>query len=354
MGKKKRPPAEQRSHSAAARRRKKNKRKYAFTCCIVLLLLLSVGVALSLTVFFPIETITVTGSTRYAEGDLMDASGLSVGDNIFCFRASAAGDQLVKRFPYIDEARVTRVFPDAVSIEVTEAQVETAIETESGYLLLSRRGRILEGPIPYPPDGHPRVIGFSLPETPKPGSYLPEEESERFWLLRELEAGLRENELSPISVIDLRDPIEMRLLYDGRLAIRLGSKIDLPYKLRAAAEVIRLSVNEKTVGSLDVSVRPTMRLREQNIYAADEWPFPESMRSDYERAIPKVKPIVPAPPKPQGGSSSAAPPPASQPPEPPASQETPPSSAEEAPPEENGEDDEEDEDDLPPLTVIEA
>ena len=191
MGRKKR-PAEQRSHSAAARRRKKNERKYAFTCCVVLLLLLSVGAALSLTVFFPIETISVSGSTRYAEGDLMEASGLKTGDNILCFRASAAGDRLVERFPYIERARVTRVFPDTVSIQVTESEVNTAIETDGGYLLLSGRGRILEGPNPYPPDGCPRIIGFQLSGTPAPGSYLPKTEQERFDLLREIEAGLRE------------------------------------------------------------------------------------------------------------------------------------------------------------------
>lgn len=176
----------------------------------------------------------------------MEASGLKTGDNILCFRASAAGDRLVERFPYIERARVTRVFPDTVSIQVTESEVNTAIETDEGYLLLSERGRILEGPNPYPPDGCPRIIGFHLSGTPAPGSYLPKTEQERFDLLREIEAGLRENELSPISVIDLRDLIEMRLLYDGRLAIKLGSRIDLPYKLRAAAEVIRLSVDSKT------------------------------------------------------------------------------------------------------------
>ena len=352
MGRKK-SPVGQRSHSAAARRRKKNERKYAFTCCVVLLLLLSVGAALSLTVFFPIETISVSGSTRYAEGDLMEASGLKTGDNILCFRASAAGDRLVERFPYIERARVTRVFPDTVSIQVTESEVNTAIETDEGYLLLSERGRILEGPNPYPPDGCPRIIGFHLSGTPAPGSYLPKTEQERFDLLREIEAGLRENELSPISVIDLRDLIEMRLLYDGRLAIKLGSRIDLPYKLRAAAEVIRLSVDSKTVGTLDVSVRPTMRLREINLYAADVWPFPESM------------PTVPKPPEASLSAPAESLPPASpKQPEaelPGSKAETPGGEAEEvspseAPEEAPQEEEEEtsDDEELPPLTVIEA
>lgn len=359
MGRKKR-PAEQRSHSAAARRRKKNERKYAFTCCVVLLLLLSVGAALSLTVFFPIETISVSGSTRYAEGDLMEASGLKTGDNILCFRASAAGDRLVERFPYIERARVTRVFPDTVSIQVTESEVNTAIETDGGYLLLSGRGRILEGPNPYPPDGCPRIIGFQLSGTPAPGSYLPKTEQERFDLLREIEAGLRENGLSSISVIDLRDLIEMRLLYDGRLAIKLGSRIDLPYKLRAAAEVIRLSVDSKTVGTLDVSVRPTMRLREINLYAADVWPFPESMRGDYERTIPKIRPMIPKPPEASSSAPAESLPPASpQQPE----TELPGDEAEEAssaeapeePTQEEAEEEETSDDgELPPLTVIEA
>ncbi len=337
------------------------------TFVVVLLLLMSVGIALSLTVFFPIETITVSGNTRYAEGDLIEASGISVGDNIFCFRASAAGNRVVSQYPYVEKARVTRIFPNTVSIEITEAQADTAIETEEGYLLLSRRGRILEGPSPYPPEERPRVIGFSLTDI-QPGDYLPASEQERFDLLREIEAGLQENEISPVSIIDLRDLIDMRLLYDGRLAVELGSKIDLAYKLRAAAEVIRLSVDSRTVGILDVSARPTMRLREINLYDPDLWPFPESMRGDYERSIQKIRPVVPQeePSPAPGYIPSPAPDPtpdassdASDPPtgeeeqtQPPADQEPADNSDEQQPDEEEGE--EEDQEDLPPLTIIEA
>ena len=156
----------------------------------------------------------------------------------------------------------------------------------------------------------------------------------------------------------------MRLLYDGRLAIKLGSRIDLPYKLRAAAEVIRLSVDSKTVGTLDVSVRPTMRLREINLYAADVWPFPESMRGDYERAIPKIRPTVPKPPEASLSAPAESLPPASpKQPEaelPGSKAETPGGEAEEVSPseapEEAPQEEEEtsDDEELPPLTVIEA
>ena len=150
----------------------------------------------------------------------------------------------------------------------------------------------------------------------------------------------------------------MRLLYDGRLAIKLGSRIDLPYKLRAAAEVIRLSVDSKTVGTLDVSVRPTMRLREINLYAADVWPFPESMRGDYERTIPKIRPMIPKPPEASSSAPAESLPPAS--PQQPETElpggEAGEASSAEAPEEAPQEEEEETSDDgeLPPLTVIEA
>ncbi len=308
--------------------------------------------ALSLTVFFPIETIAVTGGSRYADGDLITASGLSTGNNIFCFRAASVEEQLVKQFPYIERARVTRAFPDTVSIEVSEAEIDAVIETEAGFLPLSRRGRILEPPSAYPPEGWPRVIGFSLPSTPSPGSYLPDEEQERFALLRQIKAEAEQNALTPVSILDLRDPIQMRLLYDGRLAIELGSKIDLSYKLRAAAEVIRLSVNEKTVGTLDVSVRPTMRLRELDLYAADRWPFPEAMRSDYQRAIPKIRPILPKPEAPSEASPSPPPATSSSAPAAPAPEQP------DEPTDDSSKEVEQEEDDfeeeLPPLTIIEG
>ena len=58
-------------------------------------------VVLSLTVFFPISSIEVTGEvTSYADEGLIEASGLKVGNNIFAFSQKAVERKICKQFPY--------------------------------------------------------------------------------------------------------------------------------------------------------------------------------------------------------------------------------------------------------------
>lgn len=251
-------------------------------------MMLCIGIALSLTVFFNIESIEIVGSERYAKGELIDTAGIEIGDNLFRTSGKEVAKRLIDAYPYIAQVRMQRVLPDSVLLHITEAQPKTALEGNQGYLLLDERARILESDILTCPEGYSRVLGFST-DGLLAGSYLPEADMDKLKLLLELEDSIKSNELSNIDVIDVTDPINIWLLYDGRVAIEMGGRMDLDYKVRAAKSVIDLSVTSDTVGMLDVSTRPVMRLRERNIYEKRVWPFPEDLISDYERVVIKKK-----------------------------------------------------------------
>ena len=271
---------------AAARRREKSKQKYKRYYVFALLLVLAVGIGLSLTVFFRIESIVTEGSSRYSDAEIIEASGIETGDNLFRIGKSAIEKSLVEGFPYIESVKIRRSLPNLILITVTEAVPEASIETESGHLLLSKSGRVLEDDVPVTPDGWPRVIGFDV-NGAAPGSYLPESEAERYALLMELQEAIRAEELKNIVAIDLTDTLELWLLYDGRIAIGLGSKADIVYKIRSAKNVVDSSTDGYTVGLIDVTTRPVARLREMNIYAEEEWPMSAELLEDYKRAISK-------------------------------------------------------------------
>lgn len=291
--------------SAAARRRRKSRRKYTLYYLLALILVLAAGGVLSMTVFFRIESITVQGNARYADGELVSTAGIAVGDNLFRLNAGSIEKALIEKYPYISAAKVRRVLPVSVVLDITQATPAAALETRRGTVLVDAGGRILEDGLPERPEGWPRVVGFSI-EDLRAGDYLTGAEAERFSVLLELCDAVGQAQCADISVVDVSDLLELHLLYDGRVAVKLGSRLDLAYKLRLAKNVIDSSVNANTVGTLDVSARPVARLRELNLYDPANWPLPIELLDDYERAIVREVWQPPSPAEPPGDE---APPP---------------------------------------------
>lgn len=304
MGKKSRRDERYAGYGRAARRRKRSRKKYTLYYLLALILMLGIGAALSLTVFFKIESIQVVGDTRYAKDELIAAAGIRLGDNLFRVSKNDVSEKLIAGYPYIAQVRLQRVLPDSLLLHVTEAEASAAVEVGQDYMLLDKRARVLESGLPTCPEGYFRVIGFSV-EGLSPGDYLPEMDRDKLNVLLELQDRVAANGLSKIKLADLSDTADIWLLYDGRVAVELGGRSDIDYKIRAAKTVIDLSVTESTVGTLDVSTRPAMRLRERDIYDAEIWPFPEALIADYEREVPKKNRLNEAPDSivPEGGEA---------------------------------------------------
>lgn len=255
-------------------------------------MMFGIGIALSLTVFFNIVDITIEGESRYTDKEIIKASGVEIGDNLFCIMPSTVEKAIVKKFPYIESAAMKRVLPDGLIIKVREAEVDSVIEWRGEYALISERGRLLEGGIDTLPEGEYRVSGFDI-EKLDAGDNIKKADRERFDTLRRIKKSIKDNGLGDIDVIALDDMMDLNLLYDGRIIIKMGASAEIDYKIRAAKSVLELSDNGKTVALLDVSTRPAMRLREMDIYADDIWPFSEELREDYKRVVIKPKPEIP-------------------------------------------------------------
>ena len=89
------------AYGRAARRRKRSKKKYTLYYLLALVLMLCIGVALSLTVFFKIESIQVVGDTRYAKEQLIDAAGIRRGENLFRVSQKDSSEKLIAGYPYM-------------------------------------------------------------------------------------------------------------------------------------------------------------------------------------------------------------------------------------------------------------
>jgi len=94
--------------------------------------------------FLRVTEIVVNGATKYSDDDVVAFSGISPGDNLLFLDVRAAGRRIQVALPYISTARVTRVPPDKIRIEVRESTAIASLGFRDEFLLIDSTGRVLE------------------------------------------------------------------------------------------------------------------------------------------------------------------------------------------------------------------
>lgn len=258
-------PAVRRTRPASQQPRRRRRRgKRTLHYLLLLIFVLSAGVILSLTVFFQIEEVTVTGGERYRPEEIIALSGIEVGENMLRLRANEIEAELLAAFPYLATVNVQRRFPPRVELVITQYYPEIAVMDERGELaLLTLDGKVLERGDLLVPHYLPFVRGIALGDT-QPGEGLGGAENpdnqERLVMLRYLFEAADEVGFLPITNVDVRDRLNMRILHEARLILELGSEADLHYKLTFLHHVIENEVEANAQARLDISNARDRRL----------------------------------------------------------------------------------------------
>ena len=107
--------------------------------------------------------------------------------------------------------------------------------------------------MPYLPEGCPAIVGVKLSkaEIGKPVEYADEEQTK---LIETMSLAAEENELDRITQIDITDPYNVKMVYDGRITLQFGLPTDLDYKIRFAQSVIDSEISSTDRGTLNLSL----------------------------------------------------------------------------------------------------
>ena len=261
------PDRAQAAAAAGARRRRKRTGRQTLYYLLILLVAAAVVAVLSLTVFFRIEKLEVAGVTKYAAEEIIEASGVKVGDNLFRVNARRVEKKLTQQFPYVEGVALRRTLPATLTLEIAQAKPLGAVSTAAGYVVIGKTGRVLEIGAASVPQDVMTVTGMYLYD-PKVGQKLGEgytkeetdeadKEAYGFLLLSRLMDAVEETDFGKVSLVDFSNQLDMMLVYDNRLLIDLGGGTELPYKLRFAKKVIEDELSDTFEGRLDVSLAPT-------------------------------------------------------------------------------------------------
>lgn len=245
-----------RSRSVRVRKQTRRSRMArAFYRLLFLLLIIGAG-ALALTVFFKVNTVEVVGDSRYSADDLRQTLGVGKGDNLFFWDKAAAINRLSAKYPYLDEIQVKRKLPDTLVLSVTECQACAMVPSGDGYDLIDKNGKLLEQTTEEGAAKLPVIAGISA-EGIKVGQKLGGKDGDAAsQLVTLLAAFSNAGMMKDVNFINMNSLTDIRVGYEGRLDIHLGSIGDIAYKLRLFNTQIIKRLSPSDVGVMDLSTVP--------------------------------------------------------------------------------------------------
>ena len=120
------------------RKRKHGRRRMGLLFKLLCGAALAAALTVGATVFFQVETIAVVGSSRYTPEEVIAASGVAVGDNLFRMNKNQVSQRIRQQLPYIGDVTVQRGLPSTLTFTVKEwaaaAQVEVYADPEPAIL----------------------------------------------------------------------------------------------------------------------------------------------------------------------------------------------------------------------------
>lgn len=273
------------------RKRKRGRRRFGLLFKLLCGAALVAAATLGATVFFQVETIAVVGNSRYTAQEVIDASGVQIGDNLFQMNKNQISQQILQRLPYVGEVSPQRGLPSTLTIQVTEisaaaqvevyqddsAQAEPAAEDGSGDSgegdssqtegeelptladqpwLISASGKLLEAALEG--SGALSVTGLTV-LAPQAGTMLavPQEQQSRLATLKELLSALEAaGELDQVSSIDLTHSTWVGMRYRENFDARLPLGEDMAHSLAvlsAAVEDTLQTRGPQAAGTMDLT-----------------------------------------------------------------------------------------------------
>lgn len=275
------------------RKHRRNRGRFGLLFKLLCAAALIVAITVGATVFFQVETVAVTGNSRYTQEEVVQASGIQLGDNLYRLNKNQIYQQIRRSLPYVEKLTIRRSLPSTIVIQVWEwdavAQIEVsqsaspapaaaAPDTSGGDIaipegdssedgsapgeeqpqaatwpwLISVGGRLLE---PAPEDSTAiRVRGLTA-LSPQAGTPLavPLEEQSKLDNLLELLSALEELEvMDRVEWIDVSPSTWLWLRYEGRFDVKLPISGEMSRHLRVLMKAVE-TLEDYETGTMDLT-----------------------------------------------------------------------------------------------------
>ena len=152
-------------------RRRRRRGRFGFLYKLLSFLVIFAAILMGCVVFFRVNQVVVTGNSRYSAQEVIAASGVELGDNLFLVNRPQTAQSILRKLPYVENAVPVHRLPDTVELHITECTPAAALRFEGSWWLLDARGKLLEQGEKSITEGLPEVRGLH-PVEPGVGEWL--------------------------------------------------------------------------------------------------------------------------------------------------------------------------------------
>ena len=236
-----------------ALQKKRRRRRRAVSVILIFMLLIG-AVTTIVILLFKIQEIKVENSitSMYTGNQIIAASGITKGDNLFAFKKKDVSEKILKSLPFIGEVSIKRRFPNTVVLVISETTDYVSIPYRGGYLIVSLDMKILNDTY-VNQEGIPVIYGIT-PDSFIPGQALHAHDPATLEALAALLKQIEEyGWVDYISAINVRDKLDVYMVYDDRMLIRFGSIAKLDYKFELLQETMNSKLSDSFTGNINLA-----------------------------------------------------------------------------------------------------
>lgn len=231
------------------RQRKIRKRRLKIFFCFLIITLIAVSAVLCLTVFFPIEKISAEGSAIYTADEIIESSGIKIGDNLFTASKSTALKELKSKLPYIDSVSFKRKLPSTLKISVTDAEEFAAYYIGKKYYTVSKSGWVLSVESKKPKK---IFIVKGADAECEVGREIVFNNTEQSELINRISNTVSKENLE-LDSINIKDTLQIKIGVENRFEVLIGTENSLEEKLRHLSGMIK-NIDKEKSGKINLSM----------------------------------------------------------------------------------------------------
>lgn len=216
---------------------KKNKQKRAVKPIFwasILMLLVAVLLILTTFIWFKVERVEIYGESIYTRENINLVSKVEVGDSLVLTNAEKIEETLIKELPYIKEAKVTKVFPSVLRIEITSNSDYGYLVEDNKFILFDENLKVLNIVDSYGGDAMP--VKLKLTEKATIGVPLVIDKTEEA-VIETINSYSDVYGLN-LTMLNTTDIFDIRLVVDNRFYVYLGNTTNVNNKLEHLKTVI--------------------------------------------------------------------------------------------------------------------
>ena len=236
---------------------RKRKMKKHLLSIILALVVMCVGLVLVFSLFFKINTITISGDMVYSDKKVTKKSGIEIGENLFKINEEKLSEKLSKDLPYIKSVTIERKLPDTVIINVEAAKEIAAITTKKGFVLIDETGKVLDKDASILKENVAVINNVKLKEYIEGEKLVLTEEKKTEALLKLFEA-IKNTDMQLLTEIDMKNINDIKIKYDDRITFAVGSLTNIETKLARGMAALEKEneINAYSEGTLDLKTEP--------------------------------------------------------------------------------------------------